>query len=142
MSFGLQNAGATYQRLVDGVFRDQIGRNMEVYVDDMVMSSREVPDLVENLKETLDTLRPTGRLKSLIGLSRKVPFLSHPQTYGQAEVSNREVKSILEKTVNARLNRRGENWHASVKASARSIPPRSQSTSGSNLMKLSLSPKS
>lgn len=76
---------------------------MEVYVDDMVIKSREVPDLVANLKETLDTLRPTGRLKSLIGLSRKVSLIYHPQTYGQAEVSNREVKSILEKTVNARL---------------------------------------
>jgi len=39
------------------------------YVDDMLLNSREVPDLVANLKETLDT---RGRLKSLIGLSRKV----------------------------------------------------------------------
>lgn len=39
MPFGLKNAGATYQRLVDRVFRDQIGRNMEVYVDDMVIKS-------------------------------------------------------------------------------------------------------
>ncbi|XP_072084482.1 uncharacterized protein [Arachis hypogaea] len=36
MSFGLKNAGATYQRLMDKVFRHQIGQNMEIYVDDMV----------------------------------------------------------------------------------------------------------
>lgn len=42
---------------------------------------------------------PSGRLKSLIGLSRKVSLIYHPQRNGQAEVSNREVKSILEKRV-------------------------------------------
>nr|KYP38110.1 Transposon Ty3-I Gag-Pol polyprotein [Cajanus cajan] len=37
MPFDLKNAGATYQRLMDKVFHQQIGRNMEVYVDDMVV---------------------------------------------------------------------------------------------------------
>ncbi|GJT79716.1 hypothetical protein Tco_1054058, partial [Tanacetum coccineum] len=37
MPFGLKNAGATYQRLVDKVFSHQIGRNLEAYVDDMVI---------------------------------------------------------------------------------------------------------
>ncbi|KAL0367114.1 UNVERIFIED_CONTAM: hypothetical protein Sradi_3601500 [Sesamum radiatum] len=36
MPFGLKNAGATYQRLVDKIFRPQIGRNVQVYVDDML----------------------------------------------------------------------------------------------------------
>ncbi|GJU72619.1 reverse transcriptase domain-containing protein [Tanacetum coccineum] len=39
MSFGLKNVGATYQRLVDKAFQKQIGRNLEVYVDDLVMKS-------------------------------------------------------------------------------------------------------
>ena len=39
MPFSLKNAGATYQRLVNHMFRPQIGRNVEVYVDDMMMKS-------------------------------------------------------------------------------------------------------
>ena len=39
MLFGLKNAGATYQRLVNHMFRPQIGRNVEVYVDDMFVTN-------------------------------------------------------------------------------------------------------
>ena len=39
MPFSLKNAGATYQRLVNYMFRPQIGRNVEVYVDDMLIKS-------------------------------------------------------------------------------------------------------
>ena len=44
MPFGLKNAGATYQRLVNKMFSKQIGRNMEVYVDDMLIKSKEEPE--------------------------------------------------------------------------------------------------
>ena len=40
MPFGLKNARATYQRLVNKMFNKQIGRNMEVYVDDMLVKSK------------------------------------------------------------------------------------------------------
>ncbi|KAI3767660.1 hypothetical protein L2E82_17975 [Cichorium intybus] len=56
MPFGLKNAGATYQRLVDKVFKDQIGRNVEVYVDDMVIKSRAEQSLLQDIEETLKTL--------------------------------------------------------------------------------------
>ena len=39
MSFGLKNTGATYQRLKNMMFTNQIGRNVQVYVDDMVVKS-------------------------------------------------------------------------------------------------------
>ena len=39
MPFGLKNVGATYQWLVNKMFAQQIGRNMEVYIDDMLMKS-------------------------------------------------------------------------------------------------------
>ena len=44
MPFGLKNAGATYQRLVDYVFADQKSRNMEVYVDDSIVKSKTDED--------------------------------------------------------------------------------------------------
>nr|GEW62808.1 reverse transcriptase domain-containing protein [Tanacetum cinerariifolium] len=57
MPFGLRNAGATYQRLVDKAFHKQIGRNMEVYVDDLVIKSRMEDRIVRDIEETFKTLR-------------------------------------------------------------------------------------
>jgi len=57
MSFGLKNAGATYQRLVNQMFCRQIGRNMEVYVGDMLVKSKRAELHLDDLKETFDTLR-------------------------------------------------------------------------------------
>nr|GEV55012.1 reverse transcriptase domain-containing protein [Tanacetum cinerariifolium] len=54
MPFGLKKVGATYQRLVDKVFQDQIGRNLEAYVDDMVIKSTSGEDMFEDIKETLE----------------------------------------------------------------------------------------
>jgi hypothetical protein len=55
--FGLKNAGATYQRLVNKMFQRHIGRNVEVYVNDMLVKSIHSTDHVEDLEETSETLR-------------------------------------------------------------------------------------
>ncbi|KAL0395197.1 UNVERIFIED_CONTAM: Pro-Pol polyprotein [Sesamum latifolium] len=57
MPFGLKNAGATYQRLIDKIFRPQIGKNVEVYVDDMLVKSKKTEEHVEDLEETFSVLR-------------------------------------------------------------------------------------
>ena len=57
MPFGLKNAEATYQRLVNQMFEKQIGRNVEVYIDDMLVKSKEEEDHLDDLKETFNTLR-------------------------------------------------------------------------------------
>ena len=57
MPFGLKNAGATYQRLVNHMFRPQIGRNVKVYVDDMLVKSQDEEIHPDDLQETFDTLR-------------------------------------------------------------------------------------
>ena len=57
MPFDLKNAGATYQRLVNHMFRPQIGRNVEVYVDDMLVKSLDERKHLEDLQETFDTFR-------------------------------------------------------------------------------------
>ena len=56
MPFGLKNASATYQRLVNHMFSQQIGRNVEVYVDDMLVKSKDKADHLDDLEETFDTL--------------------------------------------------------------------------------------
>ncbi|GJW34971.1 reverse transcriptase domain-containing protein, partial [Tanacetum coccineum] len=57
MPFGLRNAGATYQRLVDKAFHGKIGRNLKVYVDDLVIKSRTEDEVVRDIEETFRTLR-------------------------------------------------------------------------------------
>ncbi|GJZ52860.1 reverse transcriptase domain-containing protein [Tanacetum coccineum] len=57
MPFGLRNTGVTYQRLVDKAFHKQIGRNLEVYVDDLVIKSRTKDEIVRDIEETFKTLR-------------------------------------------------------------------------------------
>ncbi|GJS15942.1 reverse transcriptase domain-containing protein [Tanacetum coccineum] len=57
MPFGLRNVGATYQRMVGKAFHKQIGRNLEVYVDDLVIKSRTEDEIVRDIEETFKTLR-------------------------------------------------------------------------------------
>ena len=67
MPFGLKNVGATYQRLVNHMFRPQIGRNVEVYVDDMLVKSLDEGSHLDDLQETFETLR---RYKVKLNLSK------------------------------------------------------------------------
>jgi hypothetical protein len=57
MPFGLKNARATYQRLVNKIFRNQIGRNVKVYMDDMLVKSIQATEHIADLRETFWTLR-------------------------------------------------------------------------------------
>lgn len=57
MTFGLLNAGATYQRMMNFVFRRQLGRSMEVYVDDMIVKSMSVRDHLDDLEDCFETIR-------------------------------------------------------------------------------------
>ncbi|GJX07545.1 reverse transcriptase domain-containing protein, partial [Tanacetum coccineum] len=57
MPFGLKNAGAMYQRLVDKAFEKQVGRNLEVYVDDLVIKSHTEAELLRDIEETFRMLR-------------------------------------------------------------------------------------
>ncbi|GKB13786.1 reverse transcriptase domain-containing protein [Tanacetum coccineum] len=53
----VMNAGATYQHLVDKAFHKQISRNLEVYVDELVIKSRTEDEIVRDMEETFQTLR-------------------------------------------------------------------------------------
>ena len=56
MPFGLKNARATYQRMMTRMFRDKIGRTMEVYIDDMVVKSKQESRHIEDLQGTFEVL--------------------------------------------------------------------------------------
>jgi hypothetical protein len=57
MLFGLKNAGATYQRCMQFFYKAQIGHNLEIYVDDIVIKSRRSGNLIADLEETFKNLR-------------------------------------------------------------------------------------
>ncbi|GJQ94237.1 reverse transcriptase domain-containing protein [Tanacetum coccineum] len=57
MPFGLKNAEATYQRLVNKASQKQIGRNLEVYVDHLVIKSRTEHEIIRDIEETFKTLK-------------------------------------------------------------------------------------
>ena len=73
MPFGLKNVGVTYQRLVTKIFRPLIGKTMEVYIDDMLVKSKERPDHTKHLQETFELLRindmKLNPLKCVFGVS-------------------------------------------------------------------------
>jgi hypothetical protein len=81
MSFGLKNAGATYQRAIQACFKRQLNKNVETYVDDVVVKTRNSDTLIADLEETFASLReycwkinpnkcvfgvPSGKLLSFI----------------------------------------------------------------------------
>ncbi|KAK8954417.1 hypothetical protein KSP39_PZI002217 [Platanthera zijinensis] len=99
MPFGLKNAAATYQRMMDRVFHGQRGRNLEVYVDDLMIKSKGVDSHLCDLKETFATMRKfkmrLNPLKCVFGASRG-KFLGHLLTPAGVEPNPDKVKTILE----------------------------------------------
>jgi hypothetical protein len=57
MSFGLKNASATYQRAIQTCLGEQIGDNTEAYVDDVVVKTKDLDMLIEDLKQTFENLK-------------------------------------------------------------------------------------
>nr|XP_023874804.1 uncharacterized protein LOC111987331 [Quercus suber] len=98
MPFGLKNAGATYQRLVNQMFREQIGRNVEVYVDDMLVKSKEEDDHLDNLRETFNNLRQycmkLNPSKCAFGVSSR-KFVGFMVSQRGIEANPKKVKAIL-----------------------------------------------
>ena len=56
MPFGLKNAGATYQRMIQTCLKNQIGKTVEAYVDDVVVKTKNFNQLINDLRQTFDNL--------------------------------------------------------------------------------------
>jgi hypothetical protein len=57
MPFGLRNAGTTYQRCMQKCLHDQIDKNMQVYVNDVIIKTKKSWTLIDDLRETFANLR-------------------------------------------------------------------------------------
>ncbi|GKE64333.1 reverse transcriptase domain-containing protein, partial [Tanacetum coccineum] len=76
MPFGLKNAGATYQRLVDKAFDSQVGPNIEVYVDDLVIKSHTKAEMLRDIDETFQVEQAFKQLKQHLS---ELPLLVAPK---------------------------------------------------------------
>ncbi|GJS28430.1 reverse transcriptase domain-containing protein [Tanacetum coccineum] len=98
MSFGLKNVGATYQRLVDKAFQKQIGRNLEVYVDDLVSKSCTEQEVIRDIEETFKTLREINMKlnpkKCTFGM-REGTFLGYKVNADGLKVCLDKVEAVL-----------------------------------------------
>ncbi|KAJ0742766.1 putative nucleotidyltransferase, Ribonuclease H [Helianthus annuus] len=99
MPFGLKNAGATYQRLVNMMFKDKLGDTMEVYIDDMVVKSKKAQDHLQDIKGAFDILdkynMKLNPAKCHFGVGAG-KFLGYMVTKRGIEASPEQIKAILD----------------------------------------------
>jgi hypothetical protein len=77
MPFSLKNIGATYQRMMQNCHGSQIGRNIHVYIDDVVIMTQKEESLINDLKETFDNLNSYTTYRNSQGAWRHQVYLSH-----------------------------------------------------------------
>ena len=99
MPFGLKNAGATYQRLVNKMFQVQIGWNMEVYVDDILVKSTRSRNHTHDLHEAFGMLKQYGMKLNPAKCAFRVPsgqFLGYIVSSKGIEANPKKIQAILE----------------------------------------------
>jgi hypothetical protein len=99
MPFGLKNVGATYQKAMNSIFHDMIGKYMEVYIDDIVVKSQNFDEHLKNLEKTFIRMRKyqlkMNPLKFAFGVTTGnfLGFLVHNRGI---EVDKNKAKAILQ----------------------------------------------
>ena len=97
MPFGLKNVGSTYQEMMTRMFEPQLGNNIEIYVDDMVVKSKVVSEHLGDLGDIFDVLR---RHKLRLNASKcsfgvgSGKFLGYMVTHRVIEVNPNQIKAI------------------------------------------------
>ncbi|XP_024015836.1 uncharacterized protein LOC112089095 [Eutrema salsugineum] len=99
MPFGLKNAGATYQRLVNRMFASQLGKTMEVYIDDMLVKSLHAKDHISHLSTCFDILNEYGMklnpAKCTFGVTAG-EFLGYIVTERGIEANPKQISAVLD----------------------------------------------
>ena len=97
MPFGLKNAGSTYQRMMTRMFEPQLGKSIEVYIDDMVVKSKVVSEHVGDLEDIFEILRKqklrlnASKCSFGVGLGK---FLGYMVTHRGIEINPNQIKAI------------------------------------------------
>ena len=97
MLFGIKNAGSTYQRIMTRMFEPQLGKNIEVYIDDMVVKSKVVSEHMVDLGSIFEILRKyklrLNASKCSFGVGSG-KFLGYMVTQQGIEVNPNQIKAI------------------------------------------------
>ena len=97
MSFGLKNAGSTYQRMMMRMFESLLGKNIKIYIDDMVVKSKVVSKHLGDLRVIFEILRSyrlrlnASKCSFGVGLDK---FLGYMITHKGIEVNPDQIKAI------------------------------------------------
>ena len=97
MPFGLKNAGSTYQRMMTKMFESQLGKNIEIYIDDMVVKSKMVSGYLGDLRTIFEILRNQKLRLNASKCSFGVElgkFLGYMVTHRGIEVNPNQIKAI------------------------------------------------
>ncbi|XP_013632362.1 PREDICTED: uncharacterized protein LOC106337789 [Brassica oleracea var. oleracea] len=99
MPFGLKNAGATYQRLVNKMFAERLGVTMEVYIHDMLVKSKMAADHIDHLKDCFLVLNKydmkLNPTKCTFGVTPG-EFLGYTVTQRGIEANPKQISTILD----------------------------------------------
>ena len=97
MPFGLKNAGSTYQKLMTRMFEPQLGKNIEVYIYDMVVKRKVESEHVNDLRSIFEVLRKhklrLNASKCSFGVNSG-KFLGYMITHRGIEVNPNQIKAI------------------------------------------------
>ena len=97
MPFGVKNAGSTYQRMMTRMFKSQLGKNIEIYIDDMVVKSKVVSKHLGDLGDILEVLRKyklrlnASKCSFSVGSGK---LLGYIVTHRGIEVNPDQIKAI------------------------------------------------
>ena len=97
MPFRLKNAGSTYQRMITRMFEPQLGKNIEIYINDMVVKSKVVSKHEGDLRNIFEILRKyklrlnASKCSFSVGSGK---FLDYMVTYRGIEINPDQVKAI------------------------------------------------
>ena len=111
MTFGLKNAGATYQRAMNYIFHDLIGKLVEIYIDDVVVKSTSAGGHLEDLRQVLERTRRFGlrmnTKKCSFGVSagRFLGFLVHERGIEIGLKSQEVVRTMRPPTTKKELQK-------------------------------------